>query len=122
MFFPQRYRCALFLAVILALFAPLGGWAQVTGATLTGVIRDAQGGAVVGAKVSATDLATGVVASTVTNRSGAYTVPNLTAGNYAVAATAPGFKTTSATLALSVGQKQEMNLGLTVGQAQQQVE
>ena len=41
------------LLLILATVAPAR--AQVSGSTLTGTITDAQGGAVVGAKISATD-------------------------------------------------------------------
>ena len=44
--------------------------AQVSGATLSGTITDAQGGAVADAKVTAKNLATGVSVDTTTNTTG----------------------------------------------------
>ena len=52
---------------------------------------------------------------TVTNATGAYTVPNLNAPDYEVSVTATGFSTTVSSVTLTVGAKQEMNLALTVG-------
>src|SRR6202035_2043453 len=96
--------------------------AQVAGATLSGVITDAQAGAVVNAKVTVRNVATDVSVDTVTNGTGAYTVPNLNPGDYEVSVTALGFSTTVSKLTLSVGQKQEMNLALTVGQVSQEIQ
>ena len=96
--------------------------AQVSGATLSGTITDAQGGAVVNAKVSVRNVATNVTVDTQANASGAYTVPNLNAGGYEVSVTAQGFSTTSTKLTLAVGQKQELNLALTVGEVSQQIQ
>jgi hypothetical protein len=96
--------------------------AQVAGATLTGTITDAQGGAVADAKVSAKNLATGVAVDTQTNGTGAYTIPNLNPSDYEVSVTATGFSTTVSKVTLTVGAKQEMNLALTVGSVQQEVQ
>ena len=51
--------------------------AQVAGATLTGIITDAQGGAVVNAKVTAKNSATGIASETTTNATGNYNLVNL---------------------------------------------
>ncbi|HVA63088.1 MAG TPA: carboxypeptidase-like regulatory domain-containing protein, partial [Terriglobales bacterium] len=58
---------ALSLAILLL---PPGARAQVTGATLKGVISDASGAGVPNAKVTATNIATGVATTTSTNASG----------------------------------------------------
>src|SRR6267142_3040524 len=65
--------------------------AQVAGATLSGTITDAQGGAVVSAKVSAKNGATGVTTESTTNASGAYSIVNLLPADYAVSVSATGF-------------------------------
>src|SRR5438093_6637085 len=96
--------------------------AQVAGATLSGTITDGQGGVVPGVTVSVMNTATGVVASTKTNEVGAYTVPNLNAGDYQVSASASGFSTAVARLTLTVGQKQELNLALMVGPVVETIE
>ena len=66
--------------------------AQVSGATLSGTITDAQGGAVADAKVTAKNLGTGVSVDTTTNGTGAYTIPNLNPADYEVSVTATGFQ------------------------------
>src|SRR5437667_11092912 len=108
------------LGLCLLMSGPLR--AQVAGATLSGTIADALGAAVPNATVSATNIATGVTASTTTNPVGAYTVPNLNAGDYQVSASASGFSTTAAKLTLTVGQKQELNLALMVGPVVETIE
>src|SRR5881396_2053762 len=108
--------------LVLCLIAPVPLHAQVAGATLSGTIADGQGGLVPGAAVSITNIASGVMASTKTNEVGAYSVPNLNAGDYQVSASASGFSTAVAKLTLTVGQKQELNLALMVGTLSEAVE
>jgi hypothetical protein len=96
--------------------------AQAAGATLSGTITDAQGGAVDGAKVSAKNGATGVVSETTTNATGAYNIANLIPAEYEVSVTAPGFSTTLSKVTLTVGARQELNLSLKVGEISQTVE
>src|ERR1700687_2999514 len=93
--------------------------AQVAGATLSGTITDPQGGAIVNAKVSATNLATNVAIDTTTNANGAYTVPNLRPGDYQVSVSAPGFTTAVSKVTLTVGAKQNMDVSLNGGTAPQ---
>src|SRR5207244_8688713 len=108
--------------LVLCLIAPVPLHAQVAGATLSGTITDGQGGVVPGAAVSITNIATGVMATTKTNEVGAYSVPNLNAGDYQVSASAPGFSTTVAKLTLTVGQQQVLNLALMFGSLSEPVE
>src|SRR5258707_12409762 len=56
--------------------------AQVAGATLSGTITDAQGGAVVGAKISAKNGATAPTTETTTNSSRPFSIVNLIPPNY----------------------------------------
>src|SRR6202521_2917018 len=96
--------------------------AQVAGATLSGTITDSQGGAVVGAKVSARNGATGLTSETTTNSSGIYTIVNINPADYAVSISAAGFRTATSRVTLTVGAKQELNVALTVGEVSQTVE
>lgn len=96
--------------------------AQVAGATLTGTITDAQGGAVVGAKVSAKNGATGVISDTTTNATGAYNIVNLLPADYEVSVSAQGFSTAISKVTLTVGARQELSLSLKVGEINQTVE
>ncbi len=96
--------------------------AQVAGATLSGTITDSQGGAVVGAKVSARNAATGVTTESTTNASGAYSIVNLLPADYAVSVSATGFRTAVSRVTLTVGAQQAMNVALIVGEVSQTVE
>jgi hypothetical protein len=120
----QATKFLVFVALVslfgLAFSAPAR--AQVSGATLNGLITDAQGGAVVGAKVSAKNQGTGIAVDTETNEAGAYTIPNLGAADYEVTVTATGFKTAVSKVSLIVGAKQQMNFAMTVGEVAQTVE
>src|SRR5882672_11390367 len=104
------------------LFSAIPLRAQVSGATLSGTISDSQGGAVIGAKISAKNGATGVTTDSTTNSSGFYTIVNLIPADYAVSIAAPGFRTATSKVTLSVGAKQELSLALTVGEVSQSVE
>src|SRR6267378_4202096 len=96
--------------------------AQVAGATLSGTITDAQGGAVIGAKISARNGATGVTTDSTTNASGAYSIVNLLPADYEVSVSSPGFRTAVSKVTLTVGAQQAMNIALTVGEVSQTVE
>jgi carboxypeptidase family protein len=109
--------CALGL-----LFSATSLRAQVSGATLSGTITDAQGGAVVGAKISAKNGATGVTTESTTNSSGAYSIVNLLPADYDVSVSAAGFRTATSKVTLIVGGQQALNVALTVGEVSQTVE
>jgi hypothetical protein len=75
---------------VLAVSLPL--LAQTTNARIVGSLRDASGGAIVGATVQVKNDATNAVREAVTNESGDYFVPNLPIGAYSVSAEMRGFK------------------------------
>jgi len=109
------------VAVLVTLFFSLmlgsNAQAQVTGATLSGTITDPSGGVVVGAQVSAKDAATGVTKEANTDSAGLYTIPNLAPSVYEVRVTAAGFSTAvQSNLTLSVGQQQQLNFAMKVGE------
>src|SRR6185437_385712 len=113
----------LFAGLVALLIAvPVPMHAQVAGATLSGTITDAQGGAIAGAKVAAKNVATGVETDTTTNSSGAYSIVNLNPGSYEVSISSTGFNTAVSKVTLTVGAQQELSLAMVVGQVQQVME
>ena len=64
-----------------------------TGSALSGVVVDSAGGIIPGATVSVKNAATGVTVETVTNNSGAFSVPAIDVGTYIVTVSLTGFKT-----------------------------
>src|SRR5215510_14005931 len=60
---------------------------------IKGTIKDPQGAVIVGAEVSAENVATAAASQTISNGAGAYAFPNLEVGVYKVVAKYIGFKT-----------------------------
>lgn len=88
-------RCARFvmLALLLALCST-PAFAQATSASsLSGVVLDADGGAIPGATVTVKNNATGVVVEAISNSTGRFAFPGLNAGTYTVTVALTGFKT-----------------------------
>ena len=113
----------LSLALALALFSATPARAQVSGATLSGLVTDENGGPVPGASVSIKNVGTGVARDLTTNADGFYSAPNLLPGSYEVKVTAKGFQTlVQKEITLTVGAQQSLNLSLKVGQLNQTVE
>ena len=69
------------------------GFAQ--NASLTGVVKDPQGGIVPNAIVSLVDLGKQVTIKTLTNQTGIYEFPILQPGQYELKTDAPGFQTST---------------------------
>ncbi|MGA2119748.1 MAG: carboxypeptidase-like regulatory domain-containing protein, partial [Bryobacteraceae bacterium] len=82
------------LGIVCALLAGSVGlcYGQAVNATLLGTVTDSSGASVASAKVTVTEITTGVNHSGQTNDSGNFTFPNLPPGNYSVAVEQTGFK------------------------------
>ena len=103
------------LLAALLLLLPVVAVAQQN-ATLSGAVTDESKAVLPGVTVTAKDLATGRVSTTVTNERGEYQFPNLLPGRYAISAELAGFGTASVpTLELLVGQKATLPFSLKVG-------
>jgi hypothetical protein len=86
-----HFSIAVFLGALLFAFStPALG--QAVNATLLGTVTDSSGAAVAGAKVTATEMKTGLSRSTTTNDSGNYEFADVPPGQYEVATEKQGFK------------------------------
>ena len=114
---------ALALCLNLFLFLSVPVAAQVSGATLSGLISDPSGAGIPNADIAIKNVGTGEVRSVPTNGDGFYSAPNLLPGNYEVTITAQGFdKIVQKGVTLTVGAQQALNLTVKVGQVTQTVE
>ncbi len=96
---------------------------QSQNARLGGTVADVAGALIPGAEVTATNDATGIVTTVVSNETGVYQFASLQPGTYTVTATLPGFQTqTYKQVALGISQQVRLNFQLQVGAQAQSVE
>ncbi len=92
------------------------GLAQLSTASLSGVVRDSSGAVVPNASIVLKDVDTAVEHTTTSNNAGAYLFADITPGKYAVRASAPGFAEQQVpALTLTVGQAATIDFALSVG-------
>ena len=111
------------LGAIVLVAMPLDAAAQsVSGSQVSGVVRDASGGALPGVDVTITKTDTGAVRATVTSADGAFVLTNLPVGPYQLRATLPGFSTyVQDGIVLQVSSNPQVNITLAVGVISEQV-
>jgi len=112
----------LCLLMVLSTQVFLFGQAGATG-TILGTVMDNSGAVVANAKVTITNLATGITKNTTTSSSGDFTVPYLQPGTYKVEVEAPGFqKSVLQNIGLVVAQEARANVTLKTGAVSETVE
>lgn len=106
--------------LLLWAMVPLG--AQETRGTFAGTVADTSGATVSAAAVVVTNTDTNTVTQITTNSTGYYEAPLLAAGNYQIVVTASGFKkVVRSGLSLGLGQQQEINITLEIGNTSESV-
>lgn len=109
------------IATLLLTLASLAA-AQLSTSSITGTVRDPQGLAVAGVKVSATNEGTNGSFDATTTSTGDYAITGLTPGIYTVTATQAGFKTfTAARNTLNIGAPIVVNIQLQIGDTTESV-
>jgi outer membrane receptor protein involved in Fe transport len=118
----KRLMLVAFLVWGLAL--PLKqAYGQIVYGNIIGTVTDASGAAIPGAKVTVTNVGTGVSVSTTTNESGNFTQTHLAAATYTVKVEAQGFQTfIHQNVVVTADSSEQVNAQLQLGQVTQQVE
>ncbi len=117
-----NYRRGLLAPVSLFLLAAAAA-AQIGGGSLVGNVTDPTGAAVAGARVTATNLDTGVSRQTATNETGYYEFPLLPPGRYRLTAEQTGFRrAATADFVINTGTRPRMDLRLELGEVTETVE
>jgi hypothetical protein len=120
----SSFRLAGFVLGLFALLAISAGLAygQAIDGNVVGTVLDSQSAAVVGADITATNIATGVVVVTKTNHAGEYRFDNLLVGTYKITAKMTGFKTITEQIDVELNKTGTRNLSLTPGAASETIE
>jgi hypothetical protein len=96
--------------------------AQVTSATLNGVVSDPGGSAIPGAKLQITNVDTNARQTAVSSDTGLYSVSQLLPGRYTVTVMKDGFRKSVQTgIVLTVGQVATLNISLQMGDVKETV-
>jgi hypothetical protein len=115
-----RSRIALSTMAVVCLACGLV-FAGVT-ASISGTVKDSTGAVLVGASVTATNIATGVVQTVYSNSEGAYTLPALPPGRYDLEVRQKGFKAfKDKNIALNVNDVLTVDAVLPVGDVAESV-
>jgi hypothetical protein len=113
-----RFSLLALLSMCLPQIAP----AQTTTATLSGTVRDSQGGVIPGASINVVQTDTGQTRQVTSGHTGDYTISNLPVGNYRITASAQGFKkTVIGSITLQVNQAANVDLTMEVGAIAEEV-
>ena len=108
------------LLVVVCVFT-VASFGQTT-ASIKGMVTDATGAAIVGAKVTVKNMNTGLERTTQTNSAGDYEVPALPPGQYSVRIESKGFETQQANgVTIQVSQNTIQNFGLKVASSSEVV-
>ncbi|MCI0390696.1 MAG: carboxypeptidase regulatory-like domain-containing protein [Acidobacteria bacterium] len=114
--FKQMFRVICLLGVLSLSTIPVWAQAQSSSADLTGTILDPSKAVVRDARVTATNLSTGLIRAATTDSVGSYRIPLLPPGQYEVKVEVNGFNTQiKRGITLTVGQIAVINFEMTVG-------
>jgi hypothetical protein len=113
-------RLGLVVSVGLALAGPVA--AQAGLATITGIVSDESGGGVPGTTVTATNSATNIAYTGLTNQAGNYIITSVPIGPYVISVELQGFKAVQSTITLSAAQTARVDFRLQLGTVEERVE
>ena len=117
----ENFKRVIVLVAIVCL-ATLPAIAQRGTGSISGVVQDPSGRAVVGADIQITNNGTGYITKTKTVDDGGYVFPNVPLGTYEIRVAAAGFKTEAqSNIQVTIGASVSDNFKLTVGSVSETV-
>jgi hypothetical protein len=112
---------AIAAIAVLCTLGSSGVFAQST-ASISGVVKDAEGSVLPGVSVTVRNDVSGVAQEVLTDGTGRYQITALQAGSYTVSASLTGFKTAAAkSVRVSLGQPMTIPLTLEIGSLEETV-
>src|SRR5215472_10249779 len=119
----QLIQSLLGVLIVTLIFGGLSS-AQIKSGTIVGTVTDPSGAVVPGADVTVTDQGTNVASTTVSDKSGAFTVPYLQPGIYTVTVEKPGSgltKYNASNISIATDQTVKIAASMTMGSSMQTV-
>lgn len=114
---PGMLKSSMWVMLMMLVLALTGrAVAQVSTASISGIVHDPTGARIPKAKVVLRNLGTSVEHTTISNSSGVYSFFNINPGEYSITVKAPGFRSKQIpNLTLTVSQAATINFSLVVG-------
>ena len=120
MYFNSVCRSFSLWFLLLGVFFGSAAFAQTVTGNIGGTVTDSTGSVIPGAKVTATNVATNISVSTVSNKAGLYSIRFLQIGQYTVTVDSAGFeKTVYGPFTLEIDQVAKVDMSLKVGSQSQ---
>jgi len=114
-----RFRAAF---LVLVFFVSTSLFSQSSNGTISGTVADSSGAVIPGVTVTATNNATGIVTTVLSNDSGVYNFASLLPGTYKISAEAQGFKRYQRdNFSVGSGERETMDISLEIGQVNESV-
>ncbi len=110
----HNYKFLRAILLALSLFSLTLSLQAQTTSTITGTIKDQAGALVVGAKITAKQVETNLIRTTVTDAQGRYVFPEMRVGQYQISAEMSGFRKDARDLALTLGDTAVIDLTLYI--------
>src|SRR6266404_4985938 len=118
-----RYGRWILVLLVAVLILPVGLIAQEASGRIIGVVTDPSGSVIPNAKVTVTNVSTGITSETIAGADGGYQVLLLPAGSYKVTAEAAGFrKAVTSEQKLDIDRALKVDLKLEVGSTTETVQ
>ena len=118
----RMFALQLTLVALATLVLPTAAGAQTGLASITGIVSDESGAAVPGLTVTATNRATNIGYTGVTNEAGNYIITSVPIGTYVIATELQGFKSVQSTVTLSAAQTARVDFRLALGGLEERIE
>jgi len=119
----QPSAVRVFFAAAICAMVPVASQAQLSTASVTGVVRDSSSGIVADAQITLKNVDTSIERRANTNSAGNYAFVNIPVGNYVLEITKPGFRAFRVSdLTLEVNQTATVDASLSVGGLEQTVQ
>jgi outer membrane receptor protein involved in Fe transport len=114
------FRQFIVVAVLFVAVAPFRGYAQLSSASVTGVVRDTSGSVIPSVRITLQNVETTVAHTSVSNTAGNYVFLGITPGEYTLTAEVTGFEVSKMpAFTLAVNQTATIDLTMQVGTVQQ---
>lgn len=114
-------KLLLFSAILIVAISTVEAQQNISAATLSGTIEDANGANIQGTNITLKNLETGQTQNAVTDKTGRFRFAYVTVGNYELTVQQKGFTPLTQKITATIGQTLDINLQMKIAEVSEQV-